>query len=70
MEVHEKVMYTMSTTMLCTEQNWDITYKNLASQLCHNNKSSFKSFIMSASGILHEVHDSKVTKEPSICLKQ
>ena len=51
-EISVNDMHTVSITMLHTEQKQDITCKTLASQLCHNNKSSFKSAVMSANGIL------------------
>ena len=47
-------MHTLSTTMLHTEQKWDITCKNLVSQLCYSNKGNFKSVITSANGILQK----------------
>ena len=52
MEIHATSMHAISTTMLCTEQRWDIMCKKLASQLCQSNKGSFQSVIMSANGIL------------------
>ena len=45
-------MHTISTTMLCTNQKWDITCGKLASPLHNGNKNSFKSFIMCVNGIL------------------
>ena len=47
-------MHTLGTTMLHTEQEWDITCKKLAFQLCHSNNNSFKSAVMSANGILQK----------------
>ena len=52
MEMCATDMHTISTTMLCTEEKWDIMCKKLISQLHCSNKSSFKSVIMSANGIL------------------
>ena len=40
--------------MLCTEQKWEKMCRKPASQICHGNKSSFKSVIMSVSGILQK----------------
>ena len=52
MEICETDKHTVSTTMFCTEQKWDIMCRKLASQLCQGYKSSFKSVIMSLNGIL------------------
>ena len=54
MEICATHIHTVSTTMLHTEQKWDIMCRKLVSQICHNNQSSFKSPIMSASGILQK----------------
>ena len=42
MEICATNMHTLSTTMLHSEQKWDIICKKLALQLHHSNKSSFK----------------------------
>ena len=47
-------MHTISTTMICTEQRWDITCKKLASQLHHTNEGKFRSVLMSENGILQK----------------
>ena len=54
MEVLPTNMHIVSTTLVCTEQKWDMTCQKLASQLCHNNKSNFNSVTMSANGILQK----------------
>ena len=54
MGVHTNDMHTISTTMLQTEQKWNMPGKKLASKLCHSKKSSFKSVIMSTNGILQK----------------
>ena len=62
MEIYTTDLHTTSTSMLCTEQRRDITCRKLASQLHHCKKSSFKSVIMSANGILQKqqyIHDLK-----------
>ena len=35
-------MHILNTTLLCTEQKWDITSTKLASQLHHSNKGNFR----------------------------
>ena len=47
-------IHTISTSMIHTEQKWDIKCIKLVSQLCHNNKSSFKSVKISANHILQK----------------
>ena len=37
-EIHATDMHTISTTMFCSEQKWDIMCKKLVSQSCHSNK--------------------------------
>ena len=53
-EIHATDKHTISTTMLYIEQKWDIMCRKLVSQLCHSKKSSFKSVIIIASGILQK----------------
>ena len=45
MEINVTSMLTISISMLHTEQKWDKTGRKLVSQICHGNKSSFKSVI-------------------------
>ena len=62
MEIYASNIHTLGTSMLCTEQKWNITCKTPALQLCHCNKGNFKSIVMSASGILQKqkyIHDLK-----------
>ena len=52
MEICATDMHIVNTTVLCTEQKGHIMCRKLALQLFHSNKSSFKSVVMSANGIL------------------
>ena len=54
MEICATNMHTLSTTVLHTEQRWDITCKKLVSQSHHSNKGNFKSVIMSGNDILQK----------------
>ena len=56
MEICATDMHTLSTNMLYTEQRQDKTHRKLVLQICHINKSRFKSLIMSASGILQKTN--------------
>ena len=47
-------IHTINIRILCTEQKWDKICRKLTPQVCHSNKSSFKSVIMSVSGILQK----------------
>ena len=47
-------MHTVSTSMLCTEQKWNIMCKKEASQLHCSNESSLKSVKMFENGILQK----------------
>ena len=52
MEICATNMDNISTSILCTEQLWDKPCRKLATQICCGNKSSFKSVIISVSGIV------------------
>ena len=54
MKVCATDMHTLSTTIIHTEQMWDITCTKLESQLQHGNKGNFKPVILSASHILQK----------------
>ena len=54
MEVNTNDIHTVSATMFCTEQNWGIIFRKLASQLCHSTKHSFKSVKIPENGILQK----------------
>ena len=54
MKVCATDMHVISTTMLCTEQKWNIMCKDFASQLYHSSRRSFKSVTMSANGTLQK----------------
>ena len=54
MEICTVDINTRGTTILYSEQKQDITCRKLASQVCHSNKSIFKSVIMSTNSILQK----------------
>ena len=53
-EICANSVHTISISMFCTEQKWDKTCKKLVSQICHGNRSNFKSVTMYVGGILQK----------------
>ena len=53
-EIWATDIHNLSMSILCTEKKWNKMCRKLASQIWCGNKSSFKSVIMSAIGILQK----------------